>query len=53
MSVEISRLLWYDVEVRADTSVVILLITEFVLCSDQGDESVTRIFTPEVLPTDV
>lgn len=44
---------WYDVEVRADTSLSILLIAEFVLCSGQGNESVTRIFVPEVLPTGV
>lgn len=44
---------WYDVEVRADTSLGILLTAEFVLCSGQGNESVTRIFVPEVLPTGV
>lgn len=53
MAVEVFRPFQCDLEVRAGTSIVILLIAEFVLCSDQGDESVTRIFVTEVLLTGV
>lgn len=56
MAVEVFRPLQYDTEVKAGTSVVVLLIagdTLHVLCSDWRDESVTRIFVTEVLLTGV
>ena len=53
MTVEVFRPFQYDVEVRAGTSAVVILIAEFVLCCDWGDESVTRIFLTEVQFTGV